>query len=228
MIKRILRKLKTKFDEVINPYRVKNKTKFFCIGRNKTGTTSLKRAFEDLGFIVGNQRAAENLYDKHFFENEFDEIVEYCRTAQVFQDVPFSYFKTLEYLDKAYPGSKFILTVRDSADQWYNSITKFHAKKFGKDGRIPTADDLQNATYIRKGFMYNTIKSHGTTEEDPYNKQIMCAHYEKHNADVIEYFKDRPGDLLIINLSDPTSYKRFVDFIGVDSPYTNFPYENKT
>ncbi|MGR9087962.1 MAG: hypothetical protein ACU841_12930, partial [Gammaproteobacteria bacterium] len=33
----------------INKYRVRNKTKYFCIGRNKTGTTSLKKAFEDLG-----------------------------------------------------------------------------------------------------------------------------------------------------------------------------------
>jgi hypothetical protein len=228
MIKRIVNKVKRELNSFINPIRVRGKTKYFCIGRNKTGTTSIKRAFEDLGFIVGNQRKAEILYDPFFFENRFNEIVEYCKTAQVFQDVPFSYFITLSHIDKAYPNSKFILTVRDSADQWYNSITKFHAKKFGKGGRIPTADDLKNATYIRKGFMYNTIRAHGTTEEDPYNKEIMCAHYEKHNADVLEYFKDRPGDLLIINLSDKEAYKKFVEFIGVNSPFDTFPWENKT
>jgi hypothetical protein len=74
---------------------VKDKVKYFCIGRNKTGTTSLKKAFEDLGFIVGDQRAAELLADRHYFDGDFEEIVKYCKTAQVFKNVPFSYSNTL-------------------------------------------------------------------------------------------------------------------------------------
>lgn len=76
--------------------------------------------------------------------------------------------------------------------------------------------------------MTNTMRAHGTSNEDPYNKEIMCAHYEKHNADVMEYFKDRKDDLLVINLSDSGAYQKFVEFIGVDSAYSDFPWENKT
>jgi hypothetical protein len=228
VLKRWVLPVKLYAEGIANRVRVKGKTKYFCIGRNKTGTTSLKKAFEDLGLIVGNQRLAEKLYDKYYFEGNFDPIIKYCETAQVFQDVPFSYYNTLAHIDKAYPGSKFILTVRDSADQWYNSITKFHAKKFGKGGRIPTAVDLKNATYVRPGFMQNTMKAHETPASDPYNKEIMCAHYERHNADVLEYFKDRPNDLLVINLSDKDAYQRFVEFVGIDSPFESFPWENKT
>jgi len=211
-----------------NKRKVVGKIKYFCIGRNKTGTTSLKKAFENLKFIVGDQITAEELYDNYFFNNEFDPIIEYCKTAEVFQDVPFSYYKTLEYVDKAFPGSKFILTIRDDANQWYKSLTKFHAKGFGKNGRIPTVDDLENASYVRKGFMLNTIKAHETSKEDPYNEEIMCNHYNEHNESVLKYFKDRPEDLLVINLSDKDAYQNFIEFIGVDSTYTDFPWENKT
>lgn len=204
------------------------KAKIFCIGRGKTGTTSVKKAFKDLGFKVGNQRTAELLADKHYFSGSYKEIVEYCKTATVFQDAPFSYPETYKHLDKAYPGSKFILTVRDNAEQWYQSITRFHAKKFGKNGNLPTADDLKSAEYVRRGFMYNTVKIHGTPDEDPYNKETMLAHYEKHNRDVIEYFKDRPNDLLIINLSEKGAYQKFCRFIGIEPTSESFSWENKT
>jgi hypothetical protein len=229
MFKNIIKKLTPKnLKNKIKRKLVKGKTKYFCVGRNKTGTTSLKKAFENLGFIVGDQRKAEILYDRYYFKGVFEPIIEYCKTAQVFQDVPFSYPETYKYLDRAYPNSKFILTIRDNPEQWYNSVTKFHAKLFGKNGRIPTVEDLRNATYIYKGYPYNTIRAHGTTEDDPYNKEIMINHYKKHNDDIIEYFKDRPEDLLVINIADNNSYQDFIDFLGVDSPYNSFPWKNKT
>ena len=58
--------------------------KVFRVGRNKTGTTNLAKAFHDLGYSVGNQAAAEVLYDEVYFECRFKSIVEYCKSAQVF------------------------------------------------------------------------------------------------------------------------------------------------
>lgn len=227
-LKNILRPIKNKFVVFKNKRQVIGKVKYFCIGRNKTGTTSLKKAFEDLAFIVGEQVIAENMYDKYYFENEFASIIKYCESAQVFQDVPFSCPDTFKYLDEAYPNSKFILTVRDDAEQWYQSIVQFHSKSFGLNGRIPTVEDLKGASYVRKGFMYNTVKLHGTQDNNPYEKDIMVAHYKRHNQEVMDYFKDRPDDLLIINVADPKAYKKFVSFLGVESPNDDFPWENKT
>lgn len=202
-------------------------TKYFCIGRNKTGTTSLHRAFEDLGYVVGNQRAAELLADRCYFEGDWAPIIAYCESAQVFQDVPFSWEGTFERVDRAYPNSKFILTIRDDAEQWYRSLTRFHAKRFG-NGRLPTAADLQAATYVRKGFMYRAVKLHGTPDDDLYNKELMIGHYLAYNRDVRAYFDGRPDDLLVINLATEGAYCRFVDFLGVDSPFSDFPWENRT
>ncbi|MTT52803.1 hypothetical protein F1529_09940 [Alcanivorax sp. VBW004] len=188
----------------------------------------MKAAFGALGYPIGNQLKAEILTGKYYFESNFQPIINYCKSAQVFQDVPFSYPELYKRLDQAYPGSKFILTVRDNPEQWYRSITRFHAKKFGKDGRIPTVEDLKAAQYVRPGFMYNVIRVHGTTDEDPYNKDVMIAHYERYNREVMEYFKDRPSDLLVINIAEQGAYQKFVEFLGVDSPYDDFPWENKT
>ncbi len=214
-------------DKILKEF-ISKQTKYFCVGRNKTGTTSLKGAFNSLGFIIGDQREAEILYDKYFFKGEFEPVIKYCKTAEVFQDVPFSYKKTIKYVDEAFPDSKFILTVRDNAEQWYNSITSFHAKKFGKNGRIPTVEDLKNANYVRRGFMYNTVKAHRTPDDDPYNKEIMINHYKNHNSYIKNYFKNRPGDLLVINLAEKDAYQKFTDFLGVESPFDKFPWRNKT
>jgi hypothetical protein len=228
MLKSLYRKAVGLCNNIENRFKAKGKTKVFCIGRNKTGTTSLKSAFEDLGYPVGNQRKAEILTGKYYFEGNFQPIVDYCKTAQVFQDVPFSYPETYKHLDKAYPGSKFILTVRDSPEQWYRSITRFHAKMFGKEGRIPTVEDLKNASYVWPGFMYNVVRVHGTTDDAPYDKRTMLAHYERYNREVIDYFKDRPNDLLVINIAEKGAYRKFVDFLGIDSSCNDFPWENKT
>lgn len=211
----------------VNVIRVMGKSKIFCIGANKTGTTSLKKEFSALGFIVGNQKRAERLFP--FYQTgDFDPIMAYCRTAQVFQDAPFSLPETFKHVDRAYPGSKFILSVRDSPEQWYQSLIKFHAKMFG-NGKIPTKNDLMNSGYIWKGWAWEGHKAvFKTPEDDLYNKQLLTQYYNMHNQSVLDYFKNRPKDLLVINLSEPDSYARFLTFIGVTSPRQHFPWENKT
>lgn len=211
-----------------NARRVKGKPKIFCIGRNKTGTTSLQAAFQELGYIVGHQRSAEILCDQHYYRGEFGPIIDYCKTAQVFQDVPFSLPETYKHLDRAYPGSQFILSVRDSPEQWYDSMIRFQIKKFGRDGKLPSADDLREATYLRKGWLYKRLEMYGLSDDDPYNKEKLIAHYEKYNRDVQEYFAGRPGDLLVVNLAEPGAYRRFLEFIGAHSNRTEFPWENRS
>lgn len=228
MIRRLYKKANELFADAKGRVLVRGRTKYFCIGRNKTGTTSLEKAFVDLGYRVGNQAKAELLADQHYFAGNFLPLISYCKSAEVFQDAPFSWPETFKFIDKAFPGSKFILTVRDDAEQWYQSITKFHAKHFGQNGRIPTIADLKGAEYRRLGFMYNTVKVHGTPDDDPYNKEIMISHYHAHNLSVLEYFKGRPEDLLVMNLAEEGAYQRFVDFLGVQSPYSDLPWENKT
>lgn len=175
--------------------------KIFCIGLNKTGTTSLTKVFLDLGFKVGNQREAELLTD-FYFKGDFQPIIDYCKKYQVFQDVPFSYPGIFKEMDKAFPGSKFILTTRDNPEQYYNSIINFHSKIFG-NGKIPTVENLKNSTYVKKGWVWKNRERlfNITEQDDPYDKQMIINFYNKHNQEVLEYFKNRKNDLLVLNLS---------------------------
>jgi Sulfotransferase domain len=204
----------------------KSADKIFCIGLNKTGTTSLAVAFRDLGYVVGKQRPAELLLP-HYIEGDFEPIIRYCRTAEVFQDIPFSLPNTFRHLDLAYPGSKFILTIRDSPEQWFESLTRFHAKLIG-GGRIPTVEDLKNADHIQKGWSWQLNRHlYQTPENDPYNRAALIAHYERHNRDVMHYFACRDS-LLAINVAQPGAYQALCRFIGAKPLYPEFPWENKT
>jgi hypothetical protein len=61
------------------------RTKVFCVGRNKTGATSMAAAFADLGLVVGRQAWAERLaFD--WARRDFRRLFRYCLTAQAFQD----------------------------------------------------------------------------------------------------------------------------------------------
>ena len=205
------------------------KPKVFCVGRNKTGLTSIKQAFQELGFIVGSPKISSRL---HLFQRwavrDFRRLFLFCLTAQAFADSSFSLPFTFQALDQRFRGSRFILTVRDTPEQWYSSLTRFHAALFG-DGTVPTLDDLKQADYGYKGFMYKFNRTvYNTPESDPYNKEILIAHYNAHNDAVKEYFRHRPGDLLILNVAEPDAYNKLCDFLGKPRMNSEFPHKNKT
>lgn len=209
--------------------RIARRPKYFCVGRAKTGTTSLARAFHELGFVVGNQRRAELLAHRDWFRGEYRALIRYCRYAEVFQDSPFGWPGTFRVLDEAFPGSRFILTVRDDEEQWYSSVTRYASRLYGRDGNLPTAADLKRATYRFPGYAYNSVRIHGTSDDDPYEPNRLKQVYREHNDAVRAYFAERPGDLLELNLGQPGAYREFLTFIGRDDVQGDaFPWENRT
>ncbi len=199
--------------------------KIFCIGRNKTGTTSLKKALEDFGYTVGCQHTAEKLF-RHYKDRDFRPLIDYCASATAFQDIPFSLPYTFGALDQAFPGSKFILTIRDEAE-WFDSLVRFQAKMHG-DGKTPTLEQLQNDPYCYKGFAYETKKyAYNLRDDDLYNRDVWIEHYRRHNAMVADYFRFRPDDLLTIDVSEPESYGKLCLFLGQEPRFETFPWENQ-
>jgi hypothetical protein len=200
--------------------------KIFIIGFGRTGTTSLRHTFEQMGFLVGNQHKAERLITEYCKGNH-QAIVEYCRTARVFQDTPFSLPGTWRYLAKAYPDARFILTVRDTSEQWFGSLVSYKRLKFG--GQLPDAQLLKEAVYNWKGWYWDVhVAQHGPDEHDIWNPGMWTALYERHNQEVIDYFDREPGRLLILNLKDMDSFERFTRFLNVKTSLTEFPHLNKS
>jgi hypothetical protein len=220
----ILKSLKQRWIQ----FQVRNKPKIFGIGYNKTGTTSLTAEMKRRGFVVGHQKTAVKLIDR-WAERNFEPIVSYCKTAEFFQDIPFSLPDTFIHMDRAFPGSKFILTVRDDAEQWYQSVVAFNSKKFGLAGRLPIKEDLQNASYIEKGWMWKANRMiHDTPEDDLYEKHALIRGYESHVQDVIRYFEGREKDFIMINVSKSEDYERFCTFLNLSKDAERFPWAKKT
>jgi hypothetical protein len=202
-------------------------TKIFCIGANKTGTTSLEAFFKSLGFVLGDQAKGELLI-RDWAARNFAPIVELARTAQVFQDIPFSLPFTYVALDETFHGAKFILSVRDDAEQWYRSLTRFHANVIGK-GHLPTAADLKECPYRHRGYLFEAMRViYGISAEEPYEKSRLIAQYENHNRAVADYFRQRPDSLLTLNLSRENAAAKIMNFLKL--PYSGelMPHLNRS
>ena len=205
----------------------KRRGKVFCIGQNKTGTTSVESVLKELGYKMGNQAKAELLIHD-WAKRDFKKIVKFCLSADAFQDIPFSNDFTYEILDYAFPDSKFILTLRNNKDEWFESIKRFHTKLIGKE-RLPTADDLKVFSYRYKGWMWENMQlKYGIDETTLYDYKIYTDQYERYNQSVREYFKYRPDDLLILNLADSDAMKKLHDFLGFDFNGSKMPHLNKS
>lgn len=209
-------------------FRHRKKTKIFCIGRNKTGTTSMAAIFKILNIPVASQRKAE-LLTIDVLNGNYTEFFKYVKYGGVaFQDAPFSLSHTYKILDKEFPDSKFILTVRDSPEIWYSSLTRYHAKLFG-DGKIPTKSDLKRAKYVYPGWIWEINRLHyGTPEDDVYNKDILIQQYINYNKSVVDYFQDQPEKLLVVNLKDANAAKAISQFLESTKQIDEIPWHNKT
>jgi hypothetical protein len=201
--------------------------KIFCIGAAKTGTTSLGAFFERLGFAVGDQRTGELLVHE-WAKRNFAPIIAFARTAQVFQDIPFALPFTFQALDQAFPGSKFILSVRRDAEEWYGSLTRFATQLVGK-GRLPTGDDLKAFPYHHKGWAFEVATLiYGVSEDDPFNKAPFIKAYESHIDAVTEYFRHRPESLLRINVAAADAAERIMTFLQMPYRGEAMPHLNRT
>jgi sulfotransferase family protein len=201
--------------------------KVFCIGRNKTGTTSLNEVLRSFGFKMGEQAEGELLLDD-WARRDFHPILKLCETADAFQDIPFSLDYTYQCVDHAFPGSKFILTIRDSAKEWLESLSRFHTMIVGKN-RLPTAQDLKEFEYRKPGWLWRVHQVvYGVDEESLYDPEIYMRHYEAHNKHIRDYFRFRPDDLLVLNLKASDSIDRLCVFLGIDPAGRQMPFLNRT
>lgn len=206
--------------------------KIFCIGMNKTGTTSLKYLFEKEGIKTTKQADFEKLTAKYYRKGRIEHILRIIDTINpnidvFFQDIPFAVPGFWRYLVARYPDAKFVLSVRDSADQYYKSLINFHRKGWQID--INDVEQLKQVPYIEQGFSYRfLVEILGCPPDEPYNKEYLTGLYDKHEREVESFFTEYMPDRFIkINLSN-SDFKTFNDFIGLDFKSTEFPHRNAT
>ena len=203
--------------------------KVFIIGYNKTGTTSLKKLFKQWGFKLGSENVGHLLTEDWLKYQNLDRIFRYCELAQVFQDKPFSTDGIYKPLAEKFPDSRFILSVRDNADQWYNSWIRYLASKVSADKvSPPTMDELkQSMNFLYRGYLYDSdVLQWG--EENLYKPEIFKMRYEAHISDVRTYFEDKPERFIEINVGVSEDFQRLLNFLGIQTTISQFPHENRS
>jgi hypothetical protein len=173
----------------------------FGLGLSKTGTHSLNKALTILGIpSIHYPDPADMLAGR------FDKALEGYKAAT---DITVAAF--YRELDAAYPGSRFVLTLRDMPE-WLESVGD-HRKR--RDGRPEEPGDP-------KAEVRRRLYGAATFEERTY-----AAAYERHAAEVRAYFAERPGTLLEMNICAGDGWEALCPFLGLKVPPEPFPDLNK-
>jgi len=168
------------------------RTKIWCLGLSRTGTSTLTEILKQVGLNHIHYPS-----DRDMFGGENDG----CG------DIPV--IPVYKKLDKEYPNSKFIYTIRDK-DDWLKSMDPYLERK--KDWNQASRQvHIREMVYGKAFFDYDT-----------YSEA-----YDKHDQDVMEYFKWRPYDFLVLDIIGGDKPKKLFEFLGIDYYPEEFPHYNK-
>ncbi|MFC1649231.1 sulfotransferase [Patescibacteria group bacterium] len=177
------------------------KSRIFNIGFGKSGSSSLDVAMRILGYKCAHW--------KHKDERLLDIIT---RNQQNSKDLlagleeydylaDFDGHKYYKLIDKTYPGSKYILTLRN-LDTWLVSMEKHVLRN-------------QNNPDYKYDFLI-------------IQKEKWAKFWKSYQRELVEYFKARPNDFLTMNIVAGDGWDKLCAFLDVQIPNKPFPHTNKT
>ncbi|BAU55380.1 sulfotransferase [Mucilaginibacter gotjawali] len=208
--------------------------KIFCIGLSRTGTTSIDHFLQSVGIksihfplslfafpdvVNSNYKFSFNVtktkYSKWRASKERKVLAsaeppnELLNKYDAFSDLPIpQYYKELYHV---FPGSKFIYTTRP-LEKWLKSM-----KWMLHDGCV-----LWNWGYLNDEMLYSAYQ---TTR---FDKGKLVAAYKKHEQDVLEFFKDKPGQLIVIDIEkSDESFNKLCAFLNIETTETTLPRANE-
>ncbi|NNF44951.1 MAG: hypothetical protein HKO59_12010 [Phycisphaerales bacterium] len=171
--------------------------KVFGIGFHKTGTSSLAAALRLLGYRV---TGPNGVHLKRLPDRIQQHAFELVPRFDAFQDNPWPIL--FRELDERFPGSRFVLTVREPA-RWFESVERH----FG------------TASTPMREWIYGVGAPAGQAS-------LYRQRYERHNEAVAAHFANRPNDLLVLRITDGEGWETLCPFLGMDAPDAEFPHAN--
>lgn len=181
--------------------------KVFGIGLNKTGGTSLCYALNCLGY--NSIHSLKEMFD--YSNEEFFLDTNIINNFDAITDTPLPLF--YKELDKAFPKSKFILTLRDN-DSWLKS-TKKHFSYTRAVIRKPLRGE-KLIKYLEKIY-----------GKKVFDEEFFLKAYADHENSVRDYFKNREEDILYFNLCGGEGWEVLCSFLNKPLLSEDFPHKNK-
>lgn len=179
-------------------------SKIFGIGWAKTGTTTLGKCFGILGF---NHQTQDLGLVNDLKQGDLSRIMAVVEKKDTFEDWP--WIILYKELDKAFPGSRFILTKRDP-EKWLCSYRNMVEKQGTASEKI---NEIRTILY-------------GLPFPDVSESQLI-ERYQRHNAEVTDHFRNRHKDLLVVDWEQGAGWKELCVFLGKNIPQDPFPHANK-
>ncbi|GAB4395253.1 MAG: hypothetical protein OHK0053_01430 [Microscillaceae bacterium] len=176
------------------------RSKVFGIGLQRSGTTSLHLALQQLGYR-----------SRHFVPELLQGLEQnpVLEKYEAFSDNPVPLF--FRELDALNPGSKFILTVRP-IEAWLASCEWMFLKK-RKAWGFDTRADVREIHARWYGGHH-------------FDEAVFRQVYARHHQEVKTYFAQRPQDLLILHIGEGKDlWEPLINFLGiVHHPRKPFPH----
>lgn len=178
--------------------------KVLGVGWAKTGTTTLGESLQLLGYR--HQSRNFDLVDQDLSTPEKAEIRAAASEHDSFDDWP--WLLLYREFDAWFPGTRFILTVRNSSS-WIRSYRAQLA-------RVPESELWNRRRRLLYGLPFPAVSDDALIER-----------YERHNAEILDYFRTRPKDLLVVDWSRGHGWDEVCGFLRLPIPRAAFPHANR-
>ena len=189
----------------------KNFNKVFGLGLSRTGTRSLTAGLQYLGFNISHYPTDEQTFQELARGDHRFSLLEMHDGMTDITVAPY-----YEELDRLYPGSKFVLTVRDE-ETWLQSCENHWS---GRDAFAPTKGSSEESHMKIRRFLRAAV--YGCYDFQP---ERFARVYRKHVDQVLDYFRDRPEDLLVMNVVGGEGFEKLCPFLGLPIPIKPFPHK---
>ena len=186
--------------------------KIFCIGQNKTGTTSMAVALNDLGYSVLRVKDFPTGLIQDCLDGNYDKVLSCTKEKEAFEDRPFNIMSVYKFLYSYWPNAKFILTIREK-ESWWNSVYNWLSVN-----RKPFRTEKERLSKIE------VYKRH--YETNTFSKNSFIDYYDNYNKSTIDFFQNT-NNFLVFNMFDGDGWDKLCHFLNKPIPDTIFPWKNK-
>jgi hypothetical protein len=175
--------------------------KVFCIGWQKTGTTTLMECLRELGMRIsmhptGGVKRRDLV--REVLTGRYEQAIASARKKDAHRNWPWPLM--YEVLDETFPDSKFILSLR-SNEGFVRSLTQSKGSGFGRTDWL----------------IYKVATPIG-------NEETCLKMFAEHNARVMRYFRNRPQDLLVLDFEKSARWEEICEFLDKPVPLKPFPH----
>jgi hypothetical protein len=219
-------------------FNVKSKSQnIIAIGLNKTGTSSLNKDLVELGYSLFPEPIGHQFLFPDICRNDYHSTLSSIENPRynLYQDLPTSLPNVYKEIYKYRPDDIYILTIRENEDKFVSSCLKFYEHHF-KINDFKMFNHSQkfhyNYYYVDNITLYNLhytfFNLWGINNTDNLEQKLKEV-YNKHNNDVIEFFKTKPNsNFIVIDVSKKGELKKLTNWLNIKNDKQDFSWENKS